>query len=105
VDGKLSTAFKIKRDLEPLYKVYVKKVLHSRRNTTVKEIKKLLDMKSWYHIDNYLECTLLELTYTELQIVLEKIMKIGYDWDLNFQASVVIFQNDDDLYIQFFSLV
>jgi hypothetical protein len=104
MDGKLSTAFKIKGDLEPLYKAFVKNTLHSHRNMTVKEIKKLLDIKSWKYIDNYLKYTLPELTYTELQIVLEKVMRIGIDWDLNFQASIVIFQDGDDLYIQFFGL-
>jgi hypothetical protein len=104
IDGKLSTAFRIKKELEPLYKAFVKNVLHSHRNMTVKEVKELLEIKSWWYIDGYLNCTLPELTYTELEIVLEKVMKIGIDWDLNFQASIVIFQDNSDLYIQFFGL-
>ncbi|MDR2053275.1 MAG: hypothetical protein LBP80_07660 [Treponema sp.] len=55
-------------------------------------------------MDQYLTSTLVELTYTEVAIVCEKIMRIGLDWDLNFQASIVIFQDGDDLYIQFFGL-
>jgi hypothetical protein len=101
-DGKLSTTFKIKKALEPIYKAFVIETLHRRCNMTVGKIKKLLGMRSWPYMDQYLTSTLVELTYTELEIVCEKIMRIGLDWDLNFQASIVIFQDGDDLYIQFF---
>jgi hypothetical protein len=103
-DGKLSTAFRIKKHLEPLYKAFVKEMLHHRRDMTVGEIKDLLEMKSWPGMDRYLTSTLVELSYTELQIVFRKVMDIGIDWHLNFQASIVIFQDRDNLYIQFFGL-
>jgi hypothetical protein len=103
-DGKLSTAFRIKKALEPLYKAFVIETLHRHRNMTIGEIKKLLERESWYYMDEYSTSTLVELTYTELEIVCEKIMRIGLDWDLNFQASIVIFQDSDCLYIQFFGL-
>lgn len=104
VDGKLSTAFRIKKELEPLYKAFVKKTLRRHRDTTVNDIKNLLEIQSWEYMDRFLQSPLTKLTCTELEIALEKIMRIGINWDLNFQASVVIFEDTGSLYIQFFGL-
>jgi len=119
-DNKIETVFRIKKELEPLYKKRIFEQLDQYGNKTLLDtqgyMKKgyvfwdvinrciLYGNEEKYKEDNdkKLNTPLNEMPYYDLQYVLQGFIDQNMNDPLNFEASIVLFENRGNIYVQFF---